>query len=292
MRRLPCAATVATSSSVGTASCGAAPDLSLRRRALSSAAVRSPTGPEPEVVRSSVASWMTMTSPSRERCTSNSMKSAPRTTAFLKASRLFSGQRSAPPRCAARSVAGEVCGAPAPTIAATTPTVPALQPYRASDLMTQPLVSSRASAPTSLLALDEALHEPALHEDDDGHRGQERHHRPGHDEVPRGELGASARGQLPETDHDGPHRFGIGDQDRPEVLVPAEDEEDHEERGDIRPRQWQQELEEEANGAGAVELGRFGKLIGNGHVELTEQEGRGGRGHERHGQPLVGIDPA
>src|ERR1700730_837763 len=178
MRRLPCAATVATSSSVGTASCGAAPDMSLSRRALSSAAVRSLTGPEPEVVRSSVASWMTMTSPSRERCTSDSTKSEPRTKAFLKASSLCAGQRSAPPRCAARSVAGEVCAAPAPTIAATTPTVPAIQPYRASDLMTQPLVSSRASAPTSLLALDEAPQEPALHEDDDGHLGQKRHQPP------------------------------------------------------------------------------------------------------------------
>src|SRR5439155_6884640 len=58
MRRLPCAATATTSSRVGTVSPVTAPVRSLRRTALSSATVRSFTGPAPVVVRWSVGWWM------------------------------------------------------------------------------------------------------------------------------------------------------------------------------------------------------------------------------------------
>src|SRR5438552_5409963 len=276
MRRPAWDATAMTSSSVGTVSPVATPALSLRRRALSSATVRSLTAPWPFVVRSSVGSWMTITSPSLDRWTSNSMKSAPRATAFRKARRLFSGQRRAPPRCAARSVAGFPCP---PTEPATTASPKSAQPATKTNLINSALASScpspsgsahasartivsalasscpspparrtlqlvrssqpsphraprlrlgarfssndplsprlivplasgsaHASARTSFLALDEALHEPALHEDDDGHGGQEGHHGAGHDEVPGGQLGAAARDQLLEADDHGPHR--------------------------------------------------------------------------------------
>src|SRR5262249_34022948 len=276
MRRLASAATAMTSSRVGTVSDVTAPARLLRRNALSSATVRSLTGPLPVVVRSSVGSWMTTTSPSFERWTSNSMKSAPRASAFRKASRLFSGHSAAPPRWAASSVAGLSCAPAEPAITATAPTA-------------QP---STSRARKLFLALDEALHEPALHEEDDGHRRQERHDGPGHDQVPGRQLGAAPRDQLLEADDDGAHGFGVGDQDRPEVLVPPEDEEDHEQRGDIRPRQREQELEQEAHGAGAVELRGFAELVGDRQVELAEEEGRGRRGHQGDGQPLVAVEPA
>src|SRR6266850_4236351 len=334
MRRPARDATAMTSSSVGTVSPVTTPALSLRRRALSSTTVRSLTAPWPFVVRSSVGSWMTITSPSLDRWTSNSMKSAPRATAFRKARRLFSGQRRAPPRCAASSVVGFPCAPPEPaTMARPKSAQPAIETERINSALAsscpsplarhtlqlersiQPsphrvprlwlvtrfssnvpfsprlivslaLGSSHASARTSFLALDEALHEPALHEDDDGHGRKEGHHGPGHDEVPGGQLGTAARNQLLEADDHRPHRLGVGDEERPQVLVPAEDEEHHEERGDVRPRQGQEELEEEADGPGAVELRGLGQLVGNGHVELTEEERGGGRGHERDGQPL------
>src|SRR6266566_7935699 len=116
---------------------------------------------------------MTTSSPSFDKWTSNSMKSAPRAIAFRNASKLFSGQRAAPPRCAARSVAGLSC---APADPASTATAPTAQP-----------ITSRALK--LFLALDEALHEPALHEDDDGHRRQQRHQGARHDEVPGRQLG-------------------------------------------------------------------------------------------------------
>src|SRR5712691_2237277 len=247
MRRPARDATAMTSSSVGTVSPVTTPALSLRRRALRSATVRSLTAPWPLVVRSSVGSWMTITSPSLDRWTSNSMKSAPRATAFRKARRLFSGQRRAPPRCAASNVAGFPCAPAEPaTMASPTSAQPATMtrrmlfrysPHRAPRLR----LVGHASARTSFLALDEALHEPALHEDDDGHGRQEGHHGTGHDEVPGGQLGAGARNQLLEADDHRPHRLGVGDEERPQVLVPAEDEEHHEERGDVRPRQGQEE---------------------------------------------------
>ena len=39
--------------------------------------------------------------------------------------------------------------------------------------------------------------------------------------------------QLLQPDHHRAHRLGVGDHERPQVLVPAEDEEHHEERGDV-----------------------------------------------------------
>src|SRR5262249_25546443 len=68
--------------------------------------------PCPVVVRSSVESWTTTTSPSRVWWTSSSTRSTPSPIAPGKPVRLFSGQRRAPPRWAA------IAGPPAPAAAA------------------------------------------------------------------------------------------------------------------------------------------------------------------------------
>src|SRR5215470_13706903 len=80
--------------------------------------------PCPVVVRSSVGSWMTTTSPSRVWWTSISTRSTPSPIAPRKAVRLFSGQRRAPPRCAAiagpaaAGATGPISARPASSVAA------------------------------------------------------------------------------------------------------------------------------------------------------------------------------
>jgi len=56
-----------------------------------SSSVRSHTGPEPSVVRSSVRSWITTGTPSAVVRTSNSTYVAPASTAPASAGRVFSG---------------------------------------------------------------------------------------------------------------------------------------------------------------------------------------------------------
>ena len=64
----------------------------------SSAAVRAGTGPDASVVRSSVSSWQTTTTPSGDRCTSISSPSAPAARPRSKAAIVFSGPSAQPPR--------------------------------------------------------------------------------------------------------------------------------------------------------------------------------------------------
>ena len=59
---------------------------------------------------------------------------------------------------------------------------------------------------------------------------------------------------LLDAHDDGVHRRVRGDQKRPEILVPAIDEEDDEERGDVRAAHRQQDIDEEAHRAGAVDM--------------------------------------
>ena len=72
-----------------------------------------------------------------------------------------------------------------------------------------------------------------------------------------------------------------GDEERPEVLVPAEDEEDHEERRHVGLGKRQHHVPEEAHRPRAVDARRLGELVGDGEEELAEEEGRRGRGDER-----------
>ena len=52
----------------------------------------------------------------------------------------------------------------------------------------------------------------------------------------------------------------VGDQQRPEVLRPAVDEEDDEQRRDVGARQRQQDVAEEAHRPGAVDPRRLDQL--------------------------------
>ena len=83
-----------------------------------------------------------------------------------------------------------------------------------------------------------------------------------------------------------------GHQQRPQVLVPAVDELDDEQRGDRGRRQRQQHVLEEAHRPGAVDARRLDQLVGHGEEELAEQEGRGRRGDQRHRQAGVGVEHA
>ena len=68
-----------------------------------SAADRAAIGPVASVVRSSVASWQTTTSPSDDKWTSSSRPSAPAARPASNAGIVFSGPRARPPRCAKTS---------------------------------------------------------------------------------------------------------------------------------------------------------------------------------------------
>ena len=79
------------------------------------------------------------------------------------------------------------------------------------------------------------------------------------------------------ADQDGVILLFRGDQQRPQVLVPAVDELDDEHRGDRRPGHRQQDAPEELHRRGPVYLGGLGYLARDLHEELPEQEHRGRR---------------
>src|SRR5215831_2420758 len=87
-----------------------------------------------------------------------------------------------------------------------------------------------------LLGFDQALDEPLLHQQHDQRRRQHREHRRGHHQVPLRRR-VAARDHALDADHRGVHALLRRHQQRPEVLVPAEDEHDDEERRDVGPRQ-------------------------------------------------------
>src|SRR5690348_3287168 len=149
-----------------------------------------------------------------------------------------------------------------------------------------PAWEKRAGRGVSFLRVDEALHEPSLHQQHHQRRRQHREHRGGHDEVPFGCLLAARDEQL-DADHGGVHVLLGRDQERPQVLVPAVDEQDHEQRGHVRPRQRDHDVLQEAQRAGAVDARGLGELLGNGEEKLAEEEGRGGRRDERYGESRV-----
>ncbi|KFE34238.1 phenol hydroxylase [Thioclava atlantica] len=138
------------------------------------------------------------------------------------------------------------------------------------------------------LAVHEAADEEFLHRDHHDHRRDHRKDRRGHDDRPVGDV-VPAGEHLLEAHDDGVHLGFGGDQERPEILVPAIDEEDHEERGDIGPAHREKDVDEEAHRARAIDARGLGQLVGNGEEELPEQEGRRRRGDERQDQARIGV---
>ena len=68
------------------------------------------------------------------------------------------------------------------------------------------------------------------------------------------------------------------------ILVPAVDEQDDEQRGDVGGGDREQDIPQEAQRPGAVHPRRLHQLVGDGGEDLAEQQRRGGRGDQRHGQ--------
>ena len=78
---------------------------------------------------------------------------------------------------------------------------------------------------------------------------------------------------------------------RPEVLIPPVNEHDHEKGGDARAGIREKNRPEKSQRAGAVDFSRIHQFIGNGEIELPEQESGRGRGDQGDRQPHVGVDP-
>src|SRR5690606_24113099 len=84
--------------------------------------------------------------------------------------------------------------------------------------------------------VDQALHEPFLHQDDDGRGRQHGQHGGGCEQVPLGHAVAAGEHEA-DVAHHRVHVFVRGDDQRPELLIPAVDELYHEQGGDACARQ-------------------------------------------------------
>src|SRR5690606_11698889 len=102
------------------------------------------------------------------------------------------------------------------------------------------------------LGFDEAFAEKALHEKDDEDGGQHGQHDGGHDKVPRRFTIGNGQHALDAHD-DGVELLLGGDEQRPEILNPTEDEHDHEQRGDVGYRNGDQDVLEEFERPGAID---------------------------------------
>src|ERR1051325_3573348 len=139
---------------------------------------------------------------------------------------------------------------------------------------------------TLFLRLDEAFYKPALHQQPDQDRRQYREQRRRHDDLPF-RLRVAIADHLTNADDDCRHRWRVRDEQRPQILVPAVDEEDHEERGDVGARQGYDGVDQKPPRTGAVDLRRLDELIGDRQKELAKQQRRGRRGDQRQGQPAT-----
>jgi hypothetical protein len=81
----------------------------------------------------------------------------------------------------------------------------------------------------------------------------------------------------------------LGDQERPEELVPGPDEGDDHGGQDGRPGQWDGDPGEDLQLRGAVQAGRLEQLLGELHEELAEDEHCGGVDRERQDHAQVGV---
>ena len=142
----------------------------------------------------------------------------------------------------------------------------------------------------SFLAFDQPFDEPALKQHDHQDR---RHHRENGQREGLVEGRKPALGQhqehLLQAHHQGEVGFLGGHDDRPEILVPADHEHDHEDRRHHGLGERHQDVDEEADRAGAVDARRFDQLVRHGLVELPEEEGRGGGRDQREDQAGVGV---
>jgi hypothetical protein len=126
-----------------------------------------------------------------------------------------------------------------------------------------------------LLGLDQAAHEQPLHEYHHRHRRQHGKDGGRHRQLPFRQF-IRRDEHLLDAGDDRLHGILRGDQQRPQILIPAIDELDHEQGRDRRDRQRQQCIPEKPERSGAVDARGFQQFIGHGHEELAEQQGAGG----------------
>src|SRR5580698_2400914 len=124
------------------------------------------------------------------------------------------------------------------------------------------------------------------HDDDDG--GEQGEHGGGHHRGPVG-LGFDAD-HTDDADDDGVEPRVGGDHQGPEELVPAVDEQDDEERGDVGGGDRDQDVAQEAQRSGSVHARGFDQFVGDRGENLTEQQRRGGGGDQRQGEAGEGVD--
>ncbi len=140
-----------------------------------------------------------------------------------------------------------------------------------------------------LFSFNETAHEQPLHENDNRDRGQHRKNRCRHRQLPFREFVGGGQHFL-DAGHNGLHRILCRDQQRPQILIPAVNELDHEQCGDGGDGQRQQRILEKPEWTCAVDLRGFQQFFGNGHEELPEQQCSGGRGDQRQDQPGIGVE--
>ena len=132
--------------------------------------------------------------------------------------------------------------------------------------------------------------EPALHHHHHHDRRQQRQHGRCHHRTPVGLC--LHPDHLDDANHDRIESRIGGDQQRPQVLVPAIDEQDDEQRRDVGGRHRDQDVAQETQRAGAVHAGGLHQFVGDRHEHLAEQQRRGGRGNQRHGETGEAVDQA
>jgi len=81
---------------------------------------------------------------------------------------------------------------------------------------------------------------------------------------------------LFDADNDGCHVAVRGDEQGPEVLVPAVDKQDNKQCCDVGARERDEDIPEEPQRACAVDTCAFKHFIGDGEKDLTKHEGCGG----------------
>src|SRR5262245_2438190 len=145
-------------------------------------------------------------------------------------------------------------------------------------LIGPPRVGARRSAssldPGQCHASDEGL----LGEEEDDDDRQHDDQGGGHGQVP---LHAMQVTEGCQAERQGPVvRVLARIEQRPEVVVPGEEEHEQRRRGDAGFRQWQDDLPHDAQLRAAVRAGRIGVLLGNGQEELPDQEDREGIAEE------------
>ena len=145
------------------------------------------------------------------------------------------------------------------------------------------LTSCKVTVAILFLTVHEAANKQPLHAHHNDDRRDHRKDRSCHNDGPICHV--VARGEHLFDAHDDGVHFGIGgDQKRPEVLVPAIDEQDHKQGRDVGAAHGHNDIPEKPHRRCTVHPRGFGQLVRDGQKELAEQERCRRRGNQRKDQ--------